>query len=448
MKRSLVTFSMVLILFSQAQGFCGSRLLQTSLTRGAFRAADWLRKQQDENGTYGEGHVSAIVFHSLRLIGDHVDNGSEHLNAEIIKNKLGSINGGRLAYYILGAMSTCRDPKNFYNFNLVRALQTKLAKYPQPAEFSHPFQYSLAVLALCSSGENLEKKRKAFVEKITDSILSNQTADDTTAMSDDTIAMQVLALSCIRESLKSGKRIKETKNERSSVELAIKRASKKILKRQMNDSSFGENEVTAALSAQALLAAGVMTTKCPETMGWLLSRQNPDGSFINLLSTINVLPTLIGAMPYDVQHIACSERKTSGFTGEDEETKEMINVCVELQIDEHSPPKQLNQAENQIPQKPTPTSLPPPACVEVQNGTKAHDILKEAAKQHACYDFTTLSTSFGRMITSICEVEQKPAEKFYWMIYINDKRAPVGMDDLQPKNGSTLRFHYKKLNWG
>ena len=228
----------------------GSRLLQTSLTRGAFRAADWLRKQQDENGTYGEGHVSAIVFHSLRLIGDHVDNGSEHLNAEIIKNKLGSINGGRLAYYILGAMSTCRDPKNFYNFNLVRALQTKLAKYPQPAEFSHPFQYSLAVLALCSSGENLEKKRKAFVEKITDSILSNQTADDTTAMSDDTIAMQVLALSCIRESLKSGKRIKETKNERSSVELAIKRASKKILKRQMNDSSFGENEVTAALSAQ------------------------------------------------------------------------------------------------------------------------------------------------------------------------------------------------------
>ena len=54
------------------------------------------------------------------------------------------------------------------------------------------------------------------------------------------------------------------------------------------------------------------STKCSETMHWLLSRQNSDGSFINLFSTITVLPSLIGALPYDVQYLTCPSQDTSG----------------------------------------------------------------------------------------------------------------------------------------
>ena len=45
-------------------------------------------------------------------------------------------------------------------------------------------------------------------------------------------------------------------------------------------------------------------------MNFLLSRQKPDGSFKNLGATIYVLPSLVGALPYDVNRITCPENKT------------------------------------------------------------------------------------------------------------------------------------------
>lgn len=439
MKCSLVTIWIILTLFSQTQGFCGSRFLQTNLTRAAFRAADWLRNKQDKNGTYGEGHVSAVAFHSLRLIGDHLEQGAEHLNAEIIKNNLGSISGGRVAHYILGAMSTCRDPKNFYNFNLIRALQTKLGKYPQEAEFSHPFQFSLAVLALCSSGVDFEK-RMTFVEDITGSVLQDQSVVDDT----DTLAIQVLTLTCVRESLKR-QRSKPMKFGNLNINQAINKASKELLGRQMKDSTFGENEVTAALSAQALLAAGMKSTKCPETMHWLLCRQNSDGSFINLFSTITVLPSLIGALPYDVQYLTCPSQDTSGSV---EGEKVMIGVRVELLLNHSDSSKKSNLSENTSPKGVSTKSCPPSAYVQVENGTNAHDILKEAANQHSCYNFTAISTAFGLMIKSISGVASNTVGNLYWLTYIDGKLAQVGIDDLRPKHGSILRFQYEKVNWG
>ena len=61
---------------------------------------------------------------------------------------------------------------------------------------------------------------------------------------------------------------------------------------------------------QALLAGEIHQTKCAETMNFLLSRQKPDGSFKNLGSTIYLLPSLVGALPYDVNRITCPENKT------------------------------------------------------------------------------------------------------------------------------------------
>ena len=45
-------------------------------------------------------------------------------------------------------------------------------------------------------------------------------------------------------------------------------------------------------------------------MKFLLRRQKPDGSFQNLGATIYVLPSLVGALPYDVNKITCPENKT------------------------------------------------------------------------------------------------------------------------------------------
>ena len=224
--------------------FLGSRRHQASLTRSAVRGAEWLKKQQDENGTYGEGHVSAFAFHSLRLIGHSVETGAEHLNSEIINADIDSLSGGRVALYILGALASCRDPKNFYDFNLVSSLKTKLSKYPQVG-FNHPFQYSLAVLALCSSRHNLGRLKFGYVDKILQSIPEQLPS---VIANGDTLAMQIMALTCVSKSIKK----KGSETILQKIKDGINITSAELVNHQKNDSTFGENEVTAALASQVI----------------------------------------------------------------------------------------------------------------------------------------------------------------------------------------------------
>ena len=181
--------------------------------------------------------MSAFAFHSLRLIGHSVETGAGHLKAEIIKADIGSLTGGRVVLYVLGALATCRDPQNFYDFNLVTSLKNKLSKFPQVG-FDNPFQYSLAVLALCSSRKDLGREKLTYVREISQSI-----ENELDYASGDTFAMQVMALTCIKKSIKKGAFPEKIKN-------GIDTASSALVNRQMNDTTFGENEVTAALASQ------------------------------------------------------------------------------------------------------------------------------------------------------------------------------------------------------
>ena len=221
----------------------GQRQLQSTLSRSAVRAAEWLRNQQDVNGTYGEGHVSAFAFHSLRLIGHSVEGGADHLNDELTTSGLDSISGGRLAHYVHGALATCRDPQKFYDFDLIQALEIKLEKYPEPG-FDHPFQYGLAVLALCSNRGRIDvKKLTKHVRKIKSKIESQLGGYGDT----DTLSVEVLALSCILKAKNSeGKLLTDAQE-------AVDAASLELHQRQQKDATFHENEVSAALAAQVHL---------------------------------------------------------------------------------------------------------------------------------------------------------------------------------------------------
>ena len=188
-----------------------------------------------------KGHMTAKAFHSLKLIGYPVEQGAEHLRAEIIKNDIGSIPGAKVGFYILGAMATCQDPQNFYEFNLVRALKTKLGKYPQ-LKFEHPFQYSLAVVALCSSGKGLGNDKLIYVRNITDSIKKQVAKKSVDDLRGDTLSMQVLALTCVKKTMK--------RKDAKKIHAAIRMASDELVKIQINDSTFGKNEITAALVSQ------------------------------------------------------------------------------------------------------------------------------------------------------------------------------------------------------
>ena len=175
----------------------GSRGLDANLTRAAIRAAEWLRNYEDKHGTYGEGHVNGFAFHSLRLVGHPVEHGAEVLNVEIIKQGgLASIPGGPLAVYILGALASCQDPWKFHGMDLVTSLYQKLEKFPQVG-FNHPFQYSLAIIALCTAGKDVGQRK--YLNYIIHNI-PYQTA--AAHASGDTLAMHVFALTCVKQLVK------------------------------------------------------------------------------------------------------------------------------------------------------------------------------------------------------------------------------------------------------
>lgn len=230
----------------------GSRGLDANLTRAAIRAAEWLRNYQNKHGTYGEGHVNGFAFSSLRLVGHSVEHGAEVLNAEIIKQDgLASIPGGPLAVYILGALATCHDPWKFYGLDLVTSLYQKLDKFPQVG-FNHPFQYSLAIIALCTAGKDVGQRKHLnyIIENI-----PHQTA--AAHASGDTLSMHIFALTCVKQFVKNAWQLRFKMRE---IQGGINAAIKILYKRQLRDATFGENEVTAALSYQASKVDLIFTT--------------------------------------------------------------------------------------------------------------------------------------------------------------------------------------------
>ena len=81
---------------------------------------------------------------------------------ETLKKKLDSKNGDlstipvpHLGLIIQGVISICKDPKNFHGHDLIQPLLAGLPNFPQYPDFGNYFGYSLAVIALCNSGEEI-----------------------------------------------------------------------------------------------------------------------------------------------------------------------------------------------------------------------------------------------------------------------------------------------------
>ena len=103
-------------------------------------------------------------------------------------------------------------------------------------------------------------------------------------------------------------------------------------------------------------------------------------------------------------------------------------VCVKLEIGDRT--------EGQ--------EIPENVTLVVPEKTTAYEILKLAAKNNSAYEFEVLETSYGRMITSINNVQQNSETGSYWSLYENDKPARDGVDLFIPKNNTYIIFKYKQ----
>ena len=102
-------------------------------------------------------------------------------------------------------------------------------------------------------------------------------------------------------------------------------------------------------------------------------------------------------------------------------------VYVKLEIGDRTGEHEIQEVTLVVPEKAT-----------------AYEILELAAKNNSAYQFKALETSYGRMITSINNVQQNSETGSYWSLYENDKPARDGVDLFIPKNNTYIIFKYEQ----
>lgn len=161
---------------------------------------------------------------------------------------------GRIAYYVQGVLAICKDPKSFRGHDLVKRLQDGLKKYPVVG-FNHPFQYSLAVLALCTSGHGQHLYRNytvAITKMVHDSIKNNP------GHGGDTVSLAIMAMTCMYDKQPRPRPCywwtcyrRRKHSLRYLLRKSIRYAASWLKRQQKRDGSFG-NSITTALAVQVV----------------------------------------------------------------------------------------------------------------------------------------------------------------------------------------------------
>jgi hypothetical protein len=188
--------------------------------------------------------------------------GIEDIGKYIDQQGLNNITIGRVAYIVLGVLAICKDPRAFHDYNLIKRLEDGIKEYPVVG-FNHPFPYSLAVLALCTSGHG-QQSYSTYTMMLKKMILENTGS----VHAGDTIAMATMALSCMYERQAELKACNyryrcryrcrhrhrpanrpRACNNRYRLRRIISYATRWLRRQQKRDGSFG-NSITTALAAQ------------------------------------------------------------------------------------------------------------------------------------------------------------------------------------------------------
>ncbi|KAJ8038488.1 General transcription factor II-I repeat domain-containing protein 2A [Holothuria leucospilota] len=192
---------------------------------------------------------------------------------------------GILAQYMLSLQSICCPTDDFYGVNLKCTMTNLLRDFPED-NFNNFFQYSFAILSMCSCDADIFwKALRKLAEGSDKSDPCYSPFGDDSGRNIDILSMQVMAMTCARDQAI----YKNVPNWDAILDARIQC----ILDGQNNDDGSFGNSITTALAIQALTAAGTDPTVwfCNATASWLL-RQQTNGDFGGVGATAQILPFL------------------------------------------------------------------------------------------------------------------------------------------------------------
>ncbi|XP_031712548.1 transcobalamin-2 [Anarrhichthys ocellatus] len=246
-----------------------------------------------------EGLPNPSVHLALRLSNYHnLAKESEHLNR--LKNNLhndiqSSLSNsqpvaGLLALYTLALKSSCYDLNTITftgsekNETLLTHLKKQMEDEKHHIAFSHRplsnyYQYSLGVLALCTSGIRVNNHVSNKLIKAVE--LEHFKHGDTESI--DTYAMAGMALQCVKE---AGSHVQNA----AELDTALSKIKQKLLAARRADGHIG-NEFSTGLAVQALIAMGSQVAECAASMEAMRTDARSN-TYHNPMGISQILPAL------------------------------------------------------------------------------------------------------------------------------------------------------------
>ena len=225
--------------------------LHADLTQAVVRSSDWMKQFYMKQTTTLFPYRAGSMFATLRLVGhrpqtllsDFKNNKGDSIE-ETLKNYLDSVQKqpgglssiptGQLALIIQGVISICQDPEDFHGYDLFSPLYSGFPLFKKTPSFNNYFQYSLAVIALCNSGQQIPRNVIKKLIKGANIVFTTHLVDYD--------ALILTALSCVSK---------------SSMHRKIEEASKKLVQRlislqNVTTGAFG-NQYSTALAVEVIV---------------------------------------------------------------------------------------------------------------------------------------------------------------------------------------------------
>ncbi|XP_035021955.1 transcobalamin-2 isoform X1 [Hippoglossus stenolepis] len=255
---------------------------------------DLLRSLERQEGLPNPSvHLALRIssYHNLAKESEHLIRLNTHLHNDI-QNSLSSSPSvvGLLALYTLALKASCYD-LNTVTFTVSDTSETLLAHLKKQMEkekehlaFSHRpltnyYQYSLGVLALCTSGIRVNNHvSNKLIQAVEHQYLEHGEAECI-----DTYAMAGMALQCVKD---AGFHVRNA----AELNTALDKTKQKLLASRRADGHIG-NEFSTGLAVQALLAMGIPVAECAASMEAMRTDARSN-TYNNPMAISQILPAL------------------------------------------------------------------------------------------------------------------------------------------------------------
>ncbi|XP_071826222.1 cobalamin binding intrinsic factor-like [Apostichopus japonicus] len=313
---------------------------------------------------------------------------------------------GVLGQYMLALQSVCCPTDDFYGVDLKCSMTKLLRDFPEP-NFNNFFQFSLAILSLCSCNATIFEKG---LVKLADGSDKNDPCSDDI----DTLSLEVMAMVCATDQAI----YYDVENWYDILDERVQC----ILYAQNANKSFG-NAITTALAIQALTAAGVDPTYwcCETAVTWLLAQQT-DGDFDGVGATAQIIPFLgcnnFGSL--QTIQIDCPNLPTPPVPPVIEPGDDTVTFDIEVRANGDVESYQ----------------------VTILNGENLYFGMIRLADLNNDFTFESSGSAFGESIDAINGDFDDSVNSLYWTIHIGQEGtyAPKGIEGLFPSDDEVYIF--------